>query len=99
LKKKAAKEPVQIVVVSDPVKTTTAPADRRKIRALVKDKLLSTSSEPYHKVQVEVKRAPNGKPKALIVSMLRARSYTADVFKVSVDPDYNARSIEPSTAA
>ena len=64
------------------------PLIAKKIQKLIKDKLLLTSKEPYRKVQVEVKRRSDGSPKTLVASMLRAYTYTADIVKVNVDPDY-----------
>ena len=69
--------------------------DRKRIRKLVKDRLLLPSKEPYHKVQVEVELEPQGSLKALIVSMLRANTYTADVVKMNVDDKYEVQSVEP----
>lgn len=66
-------------------------AEQIKIRKIVDDLLSSTES--YHKVKVEVEQHPNGTPETLIVSMLRANTYTADVVIVKVDSNYNVKSI------
>lgn len=86
-------ENVPIVILPDATGRVCAVADRRKIESLVREKLLLTSMELYHKVQVEVERAEDGSPKALVVSLLRAYSYTADRVRVTVDRNYTVRSI------
>jgi hypothetical protein len=97
MKDKHVNESVEIVVLPGPTGKPYAAADRRKIQRLIKDELLLTSKEPYHKVQVEVKHGNDGSPKSLVASMLRAYTYTADVVKVNVDSDYNVKSIERSS--
>jgi hypothetical protein len=84
---------VQIALVPGTARKLPA-ADRRKIEQVVRERLLSQAKEPYHKVQVEVERSLDGSPRALLVSMLRARTYTADVFRVSVDAHYKVTSVE-----
>jgi hypothetical protein len=88
---------VEVVVVPGESQETVPPAERKKIQKIIRDNLLLAAPEPYHKVQVEVERRPDGKPQALIASMLRAETYTADIVTVSVDPDYHVRSIRPET--
>jgi hypothetical protein len=96
MKDKHVNENVKIVVLPSATGKAYSAADRRKIQRLIKDKLLLTSKEPYHKVQVEVKHRSDGSPKSLVASMLRAYTYTADIVKVNVDSDYNMKSIERS---
>ena len=98
MKEKHANEDVEVVILPGTAGRIYSAADRRKIQALIKDKLLLASKEPYHKVQVEVKHRSDGSPESLVATMLRAYSYTADVVKVNVDSDYNVKSIEPSPA-
>ena len=97
MKDKHANENVKIVLLPSATGKAYSAADRRKIQRLIKDKLLLTSKEPYHKVQVEVKCGSDGSPEWLVVSMLRAYTYTADIVKVNVDSTYNVKSIEPSS--
>ena len=89
-------EDVEIGILPSSTGRVYSPADRQKIQRLIKDKLLLTSKEPYHKVRVEVKHRSDGSPESLVVTMLRAYTYTADIVKVNVDPDYNVTSIERS---
>jgi hypothetical protein len=86
---------VEVVVVPGTQGKTFGEEDREKIEKLVRDKLLLTTNEPYHKAQVEVEHGPDGSPKTLVVSMLRSHTYTADVVNVNVDAQYNVKSIEP----
>lgn len=95
MKNKHPNENADIVILPGEAKKAPTAAERNKIRRLVRDKLLVTSKEPYHKVQVEVEKAPDGSPKALIASMLRANTYTADIVRMNVDRDYNPTSVEP----
>jgi hypothetical protein len=90
-------ENVPIVVVSGQAGKTYSPADRRQIRQIVRDRLLKIRTEPYHKVQVEVEFGPDGNPKTLVASMLRARTYTADIVTINVDARYHVLSIEPDS--
>ena len=91
-------EDVPIAVIKSASGKAYSAADRRTISRLVKEKLLLTSMEPYHKAQVEVQLAKDGSPKALVVSLLRAHTYTADRVKVNVDRNYAVRSIERESA-
>jgi uncharacterized FlgJ-related protein len=96
MKDKHVNEDVEVVVLPSATGKAYSAADRKKIQRLIKDKLLLTSKEPYHKVQVEVKHRSDGSPESLVASMLRAYTYTADIVKVNVDSDYNVKSIERS---
>jgi hypothetical protein len=98
MNEKHPNEDVEIVVLPDETGKKLPIADRKNIQRLIRDKLLLTSKEPYRKVQVEVTRRSDGGPEALVASMLRAYTYTADVVKVNVDTDYNATSVEPLSA-
>ena len=98
MKGKHVNDNVKIVILPEGKGKSYAAAQRRKIQRVIKDKLLLTSKEPYHKVQVEVKQGSDGNPEALIASMLRAYTYTADIVKVNVDQDFNVKSIEPSNS-
>lgn len=80
---------VDIVVLPDETGRTYEAAIVKKIQKAVKDKLLLTSEEPYHKVHVEVEHDADGRATTLIATMMRARTYTADIGKVKVDADYN----------
>ena len=55
--------------------------------------ITSMPSPPYHRVQVEVMHGQDGSPQALVVTMLRARIYTADILEVKVDAEYNVLQI------
>jgi hypothetical protein len=98
MKDRHVNEGVEIVILPSVTGQTYSAADRRKIQRLIKDKLLLTSKEPYHRVHVEVKHQPDGNPESMIASMLRAHTYTADIVKLNVDSNYNVKSIEPSPA-
>ncbi len=97
MKDRHVNEGVQIVILPGPTGKRYGAADRRRIQQLVKSRLLLTSKEPYHKVQVQVKHRSDGSPESLAVSMLRAYTYTADIFKVKVGSDYHVKSIEPAS--
>jgi hypothetical protein len=92
MKPKHVNEDVEIKMV--PAAAGATAASRRKIQQLVKKELLLTSNEPYRKAQVEVELDKGGKPKALVASLLRAYTYTADIVRVEVDPDLNVKSIK-----
>ncbi len=98
MKDRHVNKDVEIVILPGAGGKPYSAADRKKIQWLIKDKLLLTSKEPYHKVQVEVKHRSDGSPESLVATMLRAYTYTADVVKVNVDGDYNVKSIEPPDA-
>ena len=97
MKDEHVNENVEVVILPSATGKAYSAADRRKIQRLIKDKLLLTSKEPYRKVQVEVKRRSDGSPKTLVASMLRAYTYTADIVKVNVDPNYNVKSIKSAS--
>ncbi|MFA5253129.1 MAG: hypothetical protein WC367_00490 [Methanoregula sp.] len=88
---KPVNENVEVVIL--PGKASSS-ADRTRIRNVVRDNLLLPSSEPYHKVQVEVNRRPDGSPVSLVATMLRAKTYTADLVTVNVDKNFNVTSIK-----
>jgi hypothetical protein len=87
-------EHVEIEVLRDNAQKRLSTSERRKIERLVRDNLLLKSKEPYRKVQVEVKRGPDGTPAALVASMLRAHTYKADLVKVNVDANFHATAVE-----
>jgi len=91
-------EDVPIVVLKNTGGKACSAADRRTIQQLVRQKLLLTSMEPYNKAQVEVQLAKDGSPKALMVTLLRAYTYTADMVRVTVDRNYTVKSIERGSA-
>jgi hypothetical protein len=95
---KHVNEGVKIFILPTAARATYGAQESNKIQQLVKERLLLTSKESYHKVQVEVKHGSDGNPEALIASMLRTYTYTADIVKVNVDQDFNVKSIEPSIA-
>lgn len=93
-KRRGGNADVKVVVVSGEAGSPFTAGDRLKIERAVKDNLLAKAMEPYQKVQVEVERKRDGTPKTLVVSMLRALSYTADIVKLNVDANYNVKSVE-----
>jgi hypothetical protein len=97
MKIKHPNEDIAVVVLPDATGKAYAAADRRKIQRLVRTSVVPKGGEPYHKAQVAVKHASDGSPKALVVTLLRAHTYTADVVQVTVDGDYNVKSIKPVT--
>lgn len=98
MKSKHPNENVPIIVLPGETGRTYSAAELRKIKKVIKEKLLVTSREPYHKAQVEVEHGPDGRPKALVASLLRAHTYTADVVRVDVDAEYRAQPDEPPSA-
>ena len=82
-----------VIVPADALPVLTKPAEE-KIRESVRQRVLSERAEAYQKVQVEVERGGDNRPVALVASLLRANTYTADVVKLTVDPDFNIKSIE-----
>jgi len=91
-------EDVEVVVLPDANGKAYAAADRRKIQQVVLANAMPKGGEPYHKAQVAVKHAADGSPKTLIVTLLRAHTYTADVVKVTVDRDYNVKAVKSEIA-
>ncbi len=87
---------VEIVLLPDETGKAYSGADKEKIERMIRERLLPESGEPYYRVQVEVKHRPDGTPVALLVSMLRASTYTADIVKVNVKKDFQVTSIERS---
>lgn len=85
---------VEVVLLPGETKKTHSAAERTRIQDVIRDNLLLSSSEPYHKVQVEVNSHPDGSPESLMATMLRAKTYTADIVKINVDKNYNVKSIE-----
>jgi uncharacterized FlgJ-related protein len=96
MKAKHVNEDVEIIILPDATGKSFSTAERRSIQKVIKDNLLKTSKEPYHRVQVEVRHRTDGSPESLMATMLRAYTYTADIVKVNIDPDYTVTSIEPS---
>ena len=90
---------LKIVIVPEAVARSLSADARAKIEQVVATRLLAGAVEPYHRVQVEVEQTREGAPGALAVSMLRARTFTADVFRVELDQDLNVLSITPSPPA
>jgi hypothetical protein len=90
---------VKVVVLPGMKGEVVAAPERKKIERLIRDKLLRGIKVPYHKVQVEVERGPDGKPIALLASMLRALTYTADIVRIEVDAHGEAKSFERLTPA
>jgi len=88
-------ENVEITVLPGTSGKAYSPADRDTIQRVIRDNLLLTSKEPYHKVQVEVQYQPDGSPAALVATMMRAHTYTADIVKVKLGPGYTVKSVEP----
>ena len=91
-------EDVPVVVLKSARGRACSAADRKAISRVVKEELLLTSMEPYHQAQVEVQLTKDGNPKALVVSLLRAYTYTADRVRINVDRNYAVRSIERESA-
>ncbi len=98
-KKKSPQKRVEIAVVPEATAGGLGAAERARIEQVVEARLLARTDEPYHRIQVEVERTKDGVPAALVVSMLRARTYTADVYRVEVDPSFNVVSITPPPPA
>lgn len=87
-------ENVEVVILPGETGKRVSPADRTKIQNIVRNNLLLTTSEPYHKVQVSVNQGPDGKPESLVATMLRAKTYTADIVTVNVDKDLHVKSVK-----
>ena len=96
MKESHVNENVKVEIFRTAVKATYTATETKQIQKAVMDTLLLTSMEPYFKVNVVVKHHRDGKPEALIVYMLRAHTYTADVVRLDVDAQYKVRSIERS---
>jgi len=91
---KHVNENVEIALLPGETNKTYSAEDRSRIDKIIRDNLLLSSSEPYHKVQVEVNGLPDGSPESLVATLLRAKTYTADIVKINVDKNYNVKSIE-----
>jgi len=87
-------EDVPIEVLKSASGKDYSAADCGTIRQLVREKLLLTSTKPYHNARVEVQMARDGSPEVLVVSLLRACTYTADRVRVKVDSHNAVQSIE-----
>jgi hypothetical protein len=88
---------VKVVVLPGMDGKAVASPDQKKIKRLIRETLLRGTNVPYHKVQVEVERGPDGKPVALLASMLRALTYTADIVRIEMDARGEAKSVERLT--
>jgi len=95
--RKRLKKDVNVVVLPGMNGIAPPATEKRKFVQLVKNTLLRNAKESYHKVQVEVERSPDGKPTALLASMLRARTYTADIVRVTLDAKGRAEAVERLT--
>lgn len=82
---------IQVLGTAEGAKYTMS--ERRPIQKAIRDSLLLPSMEPYHHVQVEVKTRPDGRPEALVATMMRAFTYTADIMRLGVDSDYRVKSV------
>ena len=87
-------EHIPVVIVPGDAPSVLTKPDEEKIRESVRQRVLSERPQPYRKVQVEVERGGDNRPVALVASLLRANTYTADIVKLNVDPDFNIESIE-----
>jgi len=85
---------VKIFVNPGATRRVYGKGDTDRVQKAVREALLLPSKEPYHKVQVNVKHAPDGSPNALNVYMLRKYTYTADIVKLKINPDYSVRSVD-----
>ncbi len=84
---------VKIVFLPTTAKATYLGAEKMRIRETVRNELLFPSKQPYHKVQVTVRRRPDGTPESLVAFMLRAYTYTADIARINLDSEYGAKSV------
>lgn len=91
-------ENIPIVVVPGEAGGTCTAAELAKIRKAITEALLVTSKEVYRKAQIEVERGPDGRPLALVASLLRAHTYTADIIRLEVDAEYRVRPDHPPSA-
>jgi hypothetical protein len=89
MKKPVNRTPTIVILPGAHGKTCSA-SDQQKIHKVVRDRLLSAGREDYRKVQVQVRYRRDGAPASLLVSMLRANTYTADVVEVHLDGDFQA---------
>jgi len=87
-------ENVKIVVLPSAKVASYAATASNRIQQAVRDNVLLTASEPYHKVQVEVEHREDGSPKAMVAYALRSYTYTADVFQLGVDASYAVKSVK-----
>jgi hypothetical protein len=87
-------ESFEIVVLHESGKAYST-AEKRKIKKVVLESVVPKikGGEPYHKAQVTVERGADGNPKKLVVTLLRAHTYTADLVEVSVGSDYGVKAV------
>ncbi len=72
----------------------TSGEQEEKIRGIVKEHLIETSYDPYHSARIEVKPDPAGSPRALVVTLSRKHTWTADRARIEVDPNLNVLSVD-----
>jgi len=67
-----------------------------RIRMLVLQHVLpmARSRGEHFRAQVEIRQTADGNPECLVVYMLRMHTYTADVYRVDVDRDFNFIGLE-----
>jgi hypothetical protein len=83
----------KIVILPTDVKPTYSISEQKKIRAVVRDRVLVPSKEPYRKAVVSVAYGRGGAPQSLLVFLLRAYTYTADIARINLDSKYKAKSV------
>jgi hypothetical protein len=93
-------ESVEVVVLPPESGRAYSAAEKRKIQEVVLASAMPKrkGGEPYHKAQVAVERAADGRPKKLVVTLLRAHTYTADLVEVTVGPDYSVKAVKAQLA-
>lgn len=89
---------VEVLVLGTAKRAVYAAPERRRIQKAIRDSLLLPAKEPYHRVQAAVKYRRDGRPEAIIATMLRAYTYTADIVRLGVDTEYAVRSTAPYEA-
>jgi hypothetical protein len=90
------KERIEVVVLPPEGGKPYSAAEKRKIQEVVLASAMPKKKpgEPYHKAQVAVERAADGRPKKLVVTLLRAHTYTADLVEVTVGPDFSVKAVK-----
>ena len=73
---------VEVILVPGENPVPMEPHEQKQLQDLVRDHLLIPTDVPYHRAQVEVERGGDGRPVAVIATLLRAKTYTADVVRL-----------------
>ncbi|MBI5477108.1 MAG: hypothetical protein HY964_10285 [Ignavibacteriales bacterium] len=93
-------ESIKVVVLPPESGKAYSATEKRKIQEVVLTSAIAKrkSGEPYIKAQVTVERDAGGNPKKLVVMLLRAHTYTADLVEVTVGPDYSVKAVRSQLA-